>query len=122
MKLVIAYVRPERLADVKSRLVHADITKFSVSNARGCGAERGYRERYRGQEVQIDLLQRVRIEIAVNDSHVQRAVDAILAGARDTDTPDARHDTGPGAGKILIVPLEDCIRIRDGARGSEAVG
>ena len=122
MKLVIAYIRPERLADVKSQLIQADVTKFSVGNARGCGAERGYRERYRGQEVQIDLLQRVRLELAVNDSHVQRAVDAILAGARDAESPDAQHDTAPGAGKILIVPLEDCIRIRDGARGADAVG
>ncbi|MEL7471689.1 MAG: P-II family nitrogen regulator [Planctomycetota bacterium] len=122
MKLIIAYIRPERLGDVKHCLVKADVTKFSVGNARGCGAERGYRERYRGQEVQIDLLPRVRMEIAVNDDHLDRAIEAIVTGARDGESPETVDDTGPGAGKILVIDLVDCVRIRDGVRGTEAVG
>ncbi|MEO1512401.1 MAG: P-II family nitrogen regulator, partial [Planctomycetota bacterium] len=64
MKLIIAYIAPEALNPVKQALLRADVTKMSVTNALGCGAERGYREMYRGAEVEIDLLKKVRLEIA----------------------------------------------------------
>lgn len=123
MKLVIAYFQPERLTDVKQALFRADITKFSVTNARGCGAQRGYHEHYRGTDVQIDLLPKTRIEIALNDSFVERAIAAILEAAR-TEGPnhDPDGDGGVGDGKIFVLPLEDCVRIRTGERGSPAVG
>ncbi|MEL6329621.1 MAG: P-II family nitrogen regulator [Planctomycetota bacterium] len=119
MKLIIAYIAPEALNPVKQALLRADVTKMSVTNALGCGAERGYREMYRGAEVEIDLLKKVRLEIAVNDGFVEPTVNAILEHAR-TDGPDQSGDTGDG--KIFILQLEDCVRIRTGMRGPHAIG
>ena len=127
MKLIIAYFQPERLTDVKQALFRADVTKFSVTTARGCGAQRGYHERYRGTDVQIDLLPKARIEVAVNDAFLQPAIDAIIEAASTegpTHDPDQDADGGGGVGdgKIFVMPLDDCIRIRTGERGSPAVG
>ena len=113
MKLVIAYIQPERLNDVKQALYSADVFKMSVSNALGCGQQRGYHETYRGVDMEVNLLKKVRIEIAVNESFVRPTVEAIIAGAR-TDTI--------GDGKILVLPLEQCIRIRTGEEGADAIG
>ena len=113
MKLIIAYIQPERLSDVKQSLYAADVFKISVSNAMGCGQQRGYHETYRGVDVEVNLLKKVRIEIAVNENFVRPTVEAIIKGAR-TDTI--------GDGKIFVLPMEQCIRIRTGEEGSEAVG
>ena len=113
MKLVIAYVQPEKLSDVKQSLYAAKVFKMSVSNAMGCGQQKGYHETYRGVETEVNLLKKVRIEIAVNEDFVQPTIDAIIAGAR-TDTI--------GDGKILVVALERCVRIRTGEEGHEAIG
>ncbi len=86
---------------------------MTVSNALGAGQQAGYSETYRGVRHEIQLLKKVRVEIAVNDDFVKATVDAIVNGAR-TDTI--------GDGKILIMNLEECIRIRTGEQGSEAVG
>ena len=113
MKLVIAYIQPEKLNDVKQALYAAEIYKISISNALGCGQQKGYHETYRGVDVEVNLLKKVRIEIAVNEPFVQPTIDAIVTGAR----------TGTiGDGKILVLPLERCVRIRTGEEGSEAVG
>ncbi len=114
MKLVIAYIQPDRLNSVKDALFQAQVGKMSViQNASGCGQQKGYTEAYRGHITQINLRPKVRIEIAVNDAFVQPTVDAIIKGAR----------TGTiGDGKIFILPLEECIRIRTGERGGDAVG
>jgi nitrogen regulatory protein P-II 1 len=113
MKLVIAYVKPERLTAVKQALYEHGIFKMSVTNALGCGQQKGYTESYRGVDFEVNLLKKVRIEIAVNDAYVQPTLDAIIEGAR----------TGAiGDGKILVLPLEECIRIRTGETGSEAIG
>ncbi|MEJ2538979.1 MAG: P-II family nitrogen regulator [Gemmatimonadota bacterium] len=119
MKLIIAYVKPEVLTEVKRGLLAADVTKMSVTNALGCGAEPGYHEKYRGADVEIDLLKKVRFEIAVNDAYVERVVDTIIENAR---TPGPDHTGDLGDGKIFIVSLHDCIRIRTGERGPEAIG
>ncbi len=119
MKLIIAYIRPDTFTDVKQALLRADVTKMSVTNALGCGAEKGYHETYRGADIEIDLLKKVRLEIAVNDNFVDKTVGAILEHAR-TDGPD--HSGDYGDGKIFILPLEDCIRIRTGERGGDAIG
>jgi len=113
MKLVIAYIQPERLNDVKQALYAADVFKMSVSNALGCGQQRGYHETYRGVDMEVNLLKKVRIEIAVNEDFVRPTVEAIIKGAR-TDSI--------GDGKILVLPLEQCIRIRTGEEGADAVG
>ena len=113
MKLVIAYIQPERLNDVKQALYAAEVFKLSVSNALGCGRQKGYHETYRGVDVEVNLLKKVRLEIAVNHDFVQPTIDAIVAGAR----------TGKiGDGKIFVMPLERCVRIRTGQEGNDAIG
>jgi len=113
MKLVIAYIQPDKLTDVKHALYAAEVFKMSVSNALGCGQQKGYRETYRGADIEVNLLKKVRLEIAVNDSFVKPTVDAIVKGAR----------TGKiGDGKIFILDLQECIRIRTGETGGNAIG
>ena len=113
MKLIIAYIQPHKLNDVKKTLYKAEVYKMSVTNALGCGAQQGYEESYRGIKFEVNLLKKVRLEIAVNENFVERTIDAIIEGAK----------TGKlGDGKIFIVDLPECIRIRTGERGSEAIG
>ncbi len=113
MKLIIAYIQPERLNFVKQSLFAADIKKMSVTNALGCGAQGGYTKQYRGVQTEVNLIKKVRLEIAVNNDFVDATVEAIIEGAR-TDTI--------GDGKIFIMDLPECIRIRTGEKGNEAVG
>ena len=113
MKLIIAYVQPERLTAVKQALYEKEIYKLSVTNALGCGQQRGYHESYRGVDIEVNLLKKVRLEIAVNDDFVKPTIDAVIKGAR----------TGKiGDGKIFIIDLVECIRIRTGETGHEAIG
>jgi nitrogen regulatory protein P-II 1 len=98
---------------VKAALTKAEVTKMSVTNSLGCGQQKGYTESYRGVSLEVNLLKKVRMEIAVNDDFVDRAVKAITEGAR----------TGQiGDGKIFILDLAECIRIRTGDRGKDAIG
>lgn len=113
MRLVIAYIQPERLNDVKQALYKAKVCKMSVTNALGCGQQMGYHESYRGVDMEVNLLKKVRLEIAVNEDFVQPTIDAIVAGAK----------TGQiGDGKIFVLALERCVRIRTGQEGHEAIG
>ena len=113
MKLITAYVKPERLTAVKQSLFEKEIHRMSVSTAKGCGQQKGFHENYRGADIEVQLLNKIRIEIAVNDEYVDTTVDAIVKGAR----------TGKiGDGKIFVTNLEDCIRIRTGEKGTDAIG
>lgn len=113
MKLIIAYVQPERLNAVKQSLFKADVHRMSVTNALGCGQQKGFHESYRGADIEVNLLKKVRVEVAVNNDFVQPAVDAIVSGAR----------TGKiGDGKIFVMDLADCVRIRTGEKGNDAIG
>ena len=113
MKLIIAYIQPERLPFVKHELAKAEVFRMSVTNALGCGAQKGFTESYRGAELEVNLLKKVRLEIAVNDAFLQRTLDALIAGAR----------TGTiGDGKIFILDLPRVIRIRTGEEGEAAIG
>ncbi len=113
MKLIIAYIKPEKLNDVKQELYKHDIMKLSVTNALGCGQQGGYHETYRGVDIEVNLLKKIRLEIAVNDNFVDQTVDAITSAAR----------TGMiGDGKVFVIELAQCIRIRTGESGNEAVG
>ena len=105
MKLIIAYIQPHALNDVKQALYDAKVFKMSVTNALGCGQQKGYTEQFRGVEIEVNLLKKVRLEIAVNDTFVKPTIDAIIKGAR---TPDI------GDGKIFILPIDECVRIRTG--------
>jgi len=113
MKLVIAYIQPEKLNDVKRELYAAKVFKISVTNALGCGQQLGYHETYRGVDIEVNLLKKVRIEIGVNHEFVQPAIDAIVAGAKTGNIGD---------GKIFVLPLERCVRIRTGEEGNDAIG
>ena len=113
MKLIIAYIQPQKLNDVKQALYAKEVFKMSVTNAMGCGQQMGYHETYRGVDVEVNLLKKVRLEIAVNEDFVQPTIDAIVQGAR----------TGKiGDGKIFVLDLGRCIRIRTGEEGNEAIG
>ena len=113
MKLIIAYIQPEQLNEVKQALYEKEIYKMSVTNAMGCGQQKGYHETYRGADIEVNLLKKVRIEIAVNAEFVEPTIEAIIKGAR----------TGKiGDGKIFVMDLVDCIRIRTGEKGTEAIG
>lgn len=113
MKLIIAYIQPHKLNDVKQELYKREIFKMSVTNALGCGQQKGYHESYRGVDEEVNLLKKVRLEIAVNDGYVEPTIAGIIAGARTGEIGD---------GKIFILPLEECIRIRTGETGSTAIG
>ena len=113
MKLIAAYIQPDKLNDVKQALYERQIFNLSVSNALGCGRQKGYHETYRGADIEVNLLKKVKIEVAVNEDFVKPCVDAIVQGARSGEIGD---------GKIFITNLDDCIRIRTGETGPEAVG
>ena len=113
MKLVVAYLQPQKLNSVKQALFAKEIYKMSVTNALGCGQQKGFHENYRGVDVEVNLRKKVRIEIAVNEDFVDQTVDAIIEGARTGNIGD---------GKIFVMPVEECIRIRTGEKGHEAIG
>ena len=113
MKLIIAYIQPHKLNDVKRTLYKSEVYKMSVTNSLGCGQQKGYHESYRGVDLEVNLLKKVRLEIAVNEDFVERTVKAIIEGAK----------TGQiGDGKIFVLDLPECIRIRTEERGATAIG
>lgn len=113
MKLVIAIIQPYKLEDVKEELYKADVNLITVSEVLGHGRQKGVTEVYRGAKETGNLLRKIRLEIAVNDSFVEPTVKAIIKGAKTGETGD---------GKIFVVPLEDCVRIRTGEKGAVAIG
>jgi nitrogen regulatory protein P-II 1 len=113
MKLIIAYIQPEQLNEVKQALYDKEVYKMSVTNAMGCGQQKGYHETYRGADIEVNLLKKVRMEIAVNDDFVDVTIEALIKGARTGNIGD---------GKIFILDLPECIRIRTGEKGPEAIG
>lgn len=113
MKLIIAYIQPDKLTAVKQALYEKEVFKMSVTNALGCGQQKGYHETYRGADVEVNLLKKVRLEIAVNSDYVDVTVEAIIKGARSGNIGD---------GKIFVQDLQECIRIRTGEKGEDAIG
>ena len=113
MKLIIAYIQPYKLNSVKKELFKDDIHKMSVTNSKGCGQQKGFTEAYRGVAIEVNLLDKIRIEIAVNDDFLNKTIDAIIRGSRTGNIGD---------GKIFVLPIERTIRIRSGAEGSKAIG
>ena len=113
MKLIVAMIQPHKLPDVKKALFEADVHKMTVTNVVGCGQQKGYTETYRGVIPEVNLLKKIRLDIAVNEGFVQPTIDAIIKGAK-TDSI--------GDGKIFVMDLVECIRIRTEERGSTAIG
>ena len=116
MKLIVAIIRPEKLEAVQQALAARDVYLMTVTDVRGCGRQRGHMEVYRGAEVQSKLIPKLKLEIAVNESFVEATIEAIVHEAR-SGSPGSIGD-----GKIFVLPLEDCVRIRTGERGGEAIG
>jgi nitrogen regulatory protein P-II 1 len=113
MKLIIAIIQPHRLDEVLQELDKKEVYLKTVTNVLGCGRQKGVTEVYRGVKEAGTLLKKVRLEIAVNDNYVKPTVDAIVKGARTGNIGD---------GKIFVLPLEECIRIRSGETGKVAIG
>jgi nitrogen regulatory protein P-II 1 len=113
MKLIIAIIRPEKVEDVQKALGKRDIYLMTASDVRGCGRQRGFSENFRGVEGYVRLISKVKLEIAVNDEFVDAAVEAIKTTA---------YTGRIGDGKIFVLPLEECTRIRTGEEGGIAIG
>jgi nitrogen regulatory protein P-II 2 len=112
MKLVMAVIKPHRLEQVRDALTEVGVQGLTVSEVRGYGRQRGHTEIYRGAEYQISFVPKVKIEVALEDDQVDRAIEAIINAAR----------TGAiGDGKVFVYPLEQAIRIRTGEEGADAL-
>lgn len=115
MKLILAIIQPSKLEDVKAALSEVEVVRLTIMDVQGFGRQKGQTEIYRGHEVTMNLLRKVQLQIAVNDEFVEPTVGAILKGGRTGETGEI------GDGKIFILPLDDCVRIRTGERGPEAI-
>jgi len=113
MKLITAMIQPHKLNDVKQALFKADVFKMTVTNVLGAGQQRGFTETYRGVDTEVNLLKKIRLEIAVNKEFVKPTIEAIIEGARTGNIGD---------GKIFVTNLEECYRIRTGEEGNDAIG
>ncbi len=113
MKKIEAIIQPEALDNVKEALFDANVHKMTVHKVRGCGKQAGYTESYRGKVIKVNLLEKIKIEVAVNDEFEQATIDAIVKGARTGNIGD---------GKIFVTDLKRCVRIRTGEEGNDAVG
>lgn len=115
MKLIIAIIQPSRLDAVKEALTRVEIHRLTVVDCQGFGRQRGQTSGIRGRDYGVNLLRKVQLQIGVNEEFVQPTIDAILEGGRSSDQGEV------GDGKIFVLPMEDCVRIRTGERGSEAI-
>lgn len=113
MKLIIAIIQPNKLEEVKEELYKAEVNLITVSEVLGHGRQMGVTEIYRGAKETGNLLRKIRLEIAVNDNFVEPTIKAIVKGAKTQETGD---------GKIFILNLEECVRIRTEERGGAAIG
>lgn len=113
MKLIIAIIQPYRLEEVKEELYKAEVNLITVNEVLGHGRQKGVTEVYRGTKETGNLLRKIRLEIAVNDNFVEPTIRAIIKGAKTGETGD---------GKIFVLDLKECIRIRTEERGSLAIG
>lgn len=115
MKLIIAIIQPNRLEAVKTALGEVEVFRLTVMDVQGFGRQKGHAEVYRGHEVTVNLVRKVQLMIAVNEEFLEPTIDAILKGGRTGEKGEI------GDGKIMVLPLEECIRIRTGERGGEAI-
>ncbi len=113
MKMIVAVIQPHRLDEVLAELYKVDVNLVTVTEVMGHGRQKGITETYRGVKEMGNLLRKIKLEIAVNDQFVDPTIKAILVGARAGEVGD---------GKIFVMDLEQCIRIRTGETGNEAIG
>ncbi len=114
MKLIVAIVRPNCVPAVKEELNKAEVFRLTVLDAQGFGQQMGVTEQFRGQPFEVSLLRKVMLLIAVNEPFVEPTIKAVTAAARS-------EGGNVGDGKILVLPLEQCIRIRTGETGETAI-
>ncbi len=115
MKLIIAVIQPSKLEDVKAALNEVEVVRLTIMDVQGFGRQKGQTEMYRGREINVNLLRKVQLQIAVNEAFVEPTINAIIKGGRTGEQGQI------GDGKIFVLPLDDCIRIRTGERGTEAI-
>jgi nitrogen regulatory protein P-II 2 len=115
VKLIIAIIQPNKLESVKQALSEVEVFRLTVLDVQGFGRQRGHAETYRGHEIAVNLLRKVQLQIAVNDDFVEPTIAAIVKGGRTGDRGEI------GDGKIFVLPMEECVRIRTGERGHEAI-
>lgn len=112
MKRIVAIVRTEKLEPLKEALFNADIAGMTISQVMGCGNQHGWSEYYRGTEVLLNMVPKVKFELVVDDDRVQGLVDIICETARTGEVGD---------GKVFVSPVEEVVRIRTGEQGVEAI-
>lgn len=112
MKMLVALIKPFKLEDVKQALFEIGCKGLTVTEVRGVGRQKGHTELYRGAEYQVDFLPKMKIELAVADDVVERALEVVIAAA---------HTGNIGDGKIFVMPLEQCVRIRTGETDQDAL-
>jgi nitrogen regulatory protein P-II 1 len=112
MRKIEAIIRPERLQDVQDALDELGVSGLTVSDVVGCGRQKGYTEQYRGSRANISLLPKIKVESVVPSALVDRAVEAIVDGARTGEIGD---------GRVFVYPVERTVRIRTGETGEETV-
>lgn len=115
VKLIIAIIQPAKLEAVKQALTEVEVFRLTVMDVQGFGRQRGHVEVFRGHEISVNLLRKVQLQIAVNDEFVEPTIQAIMAGGRTGERGEI------GDGKIFVLPMDECVRIRTGERGSEAI-
>jgi nitrogen regulatory protein PII len=115
MKLVIAIIQPSKLNDVKEELSNVEVFRMTVTESKGFGQQKGQKEIYRGIEYELNFIDKIRLDIAVNDQFLQPTIDAIIRGAKSG--PEGKI----GDGKIIVLPIENVIRIRTGEQGGGAI-
>ena len=115
MKLIVAIIQPSKLESVKQALSDVEVFRLTVLDVQGFGRQRGHTETYRGHEIGVNLLRKVQLQIAVNDDFVEPTITAIVKGGRSGEQGEI------GYGKIFVLPMDECVRIRTGERGSEAI-
>ena len=115
MKLIIAIIQPAKLEAVKQTLSEVEVFRLTVLDVQGFGRQRGHAETYRGHEISVNLIRKVQLQIAVNDDFVEPTIAAIVNGSRSGEHGEI------GDGKIFVLPMDECVRIRTGERGGEAI-
>ncbi len=113
MKYIVGIIQPDRLDEVLKRLTEEEVHLVTVSNVLGRGRQKGIAQVYRSHKEQGSLLKKVKVEVAVNEPFVEKTIRAITGGAQSGQIGD---------GKIFVMNLDECIRIRTGERGGDAIG
>ena len=115
MKLIIAIIQPHKLESVKSALSEVQVFRLTIMDCQGFGRQQGKAEMYGADEFAANLRRKVQLQIAVNEEFVEPTIDAIIAGGRSGEQGEI------GDGKIFVLPMDDCVRIRTGERGEQAI-